>query len=126
LVAAGAPGATILVRQGNRTTLVARGRADTKRNKPLHPGDTFGIGSLTKTYVATLVLQLAEEGRLSLDEPAARYLPGLITGGDANTIRQLLNHTSGPWWVGSDERSEGAFEPGGVACAGPALHGCEQ
>ena len=78
LVAAGAPGATLLVRRGDRTTLLARGFADTAAKKRMRPGDSFRIGSLTKTYVATLVLQLAEEGRLSLDDPVARFVPGLV------------------------------------------------
>jgi D-alanyl-D-alanine carboxypeptidase len=49
-------------------------------------------------------LQLAEEGQLSLDDPAARYLPGLIPGGDTITIRQLLNHTSGLYDALEDPR----------------------
>ena len=64
IVAAGAPGATLLVRRGDRTTVLARGLADTAARKRMRPGDSFRIGSLTKSYVATLVLQLAEEGRL--------------------------------------------------------------
>src|SRR5262249_60958278 len=55
LVAAGAPGATILIRDGNRATVVARGLADTKAKKPMRPADTFRIGSLTKTYAAQVV-----------------------------------------------------------------------
>ena len=71
LVAAGAPGATLLVRQGDRTTVLARGFADVAAKKRMRPGDSFRIGSLTKTYVATLLLQLAEEGRLALDDAVA-------------------------------------------------------
>ena len=41
------------------------------------------------------MLQLADEGRLSLDDPVARHLPGLVPGGEAITLRQLLSHTSG-------------------------------
>ena len=81
LVAAGAPGATLLVRRGDRTTLLARGFAETATKKRMRPGDSFRIGSLTKTYVATVLLQLAEEGRLSLDDPVTRFLPGLVPGG---------------------------------------------
>jgi len=54
------------------------------------------IGSLTKTFVATLILQLAEEGRLELDDPLEAHLPGLeIPDADVITLRQLLDHTSG-------------------------------
>ena len=95
LVAAGAPGATLLVRRGDRTTLLARGFAETATKKQMRPADSFRIGSLTKTYVATILLQLAEEGRLSLDDRVSLFLPGLVPGGDKITIRQLLNQTSG-------------------------------
>ena len=57
------------------------------------------VGSNTKMYVATIVLQLVDEGLVVLDEPIAGYLPGLIAGdgidGSAITVRQLLQHTSG-------------------------------
>ena len=59
----------------------------------------FRIGSTTKTFVATVVLQLAGEKKLSLDDTVEKWLPGLIKGngydGSKITIRQLLNHTSG-------------------------------
>jgi D-alanyl-D-alanine carboxypeptidase len=50
---------------------------------------------VTKTFVATIVLQLSGEGRLRLDEPIARRLPGLLSNRPPITVRQLLNHTSG-------------------------------
>jgi D-alanyl-D-alanine carboxypeptidase len=55
----------------------------------------FRIASVTKTFVATVVLELVGEGRLGLDDPVERWLPRLVPGGDAITIRELLNHTSG-------------------------------
>ncbi|MFB9431521.1 serine hydrolase domain-containing protein [Streptoalloteichus tenebrarius] len=55
----------------------------------------FRIGSVTKTFVATVVLQLVDEGRLALDDPIDRHLPGVVPGGDRITVRQILNHTSG-------------------------------
>ena len=61
----------------------------------LRPQARFRVGSITKTFVATVVLQLVGEGRLSLDEPVGRRLPGLLANGDTITVRQLLNHTSG-------------------------------
>lgn len=58
-------------------------------------GDTpFVVGSITKTFVAALVMQLAEEGVLSLDDPLSRWLPDYRRHNDA-TLRQLLAHTSG-------------------------------
>ncbi len=57
------------------------------------------IGSTTKTFVATVLLQLAGEGRLSLEDPVDRWLPGVVDGqgndGRRITLRQLLQHTSG-------------------------------
>lgn len=55
----------------------------------------FGLGSVTKTYIAALVAQLAAEGILSVDDPVAKWIPelGMLSGGV--TIRQLLTHTSG-------------------------------
>lgn len=61
----------------------------------MRPDDRFRIAGLTKTYVAAVMLQLAAEGRLGLDDPVARYLPGLLRDGGRITVRELLNHTSG-------------------------------
>ncbi|MGV9638593.1 serine hydrolase [Nocardia rhamnosiphila] len=55
----------------------------------------FRIGSITKTFVATVVMQLVDEGRIELDAPIAGQLPDPIPGGDGITVRQVLNHTSG-------------------------------
>ena len=65
----------------------------------IRPDDHFRAGSITKTFVATVVLQLADEGRLRLSDPVDRYLPGLIRGngndGRRISLRALLSHTSG-------------------------------
>ncbi|GIE97709.1 serine hydrolase domain-containing protein [Paractinoplanes rishiriensis] len=59
----------------------------------------FRMGSNTKTFTAVVVLQLAGEGRLSLDDTVERWLPGAVAGngndGRRITVRQLLQHTSG-------------------------------
>lgn len=56
----------------------------------------FRAGSVTKTFTAAVVLQLAAEGRVDLDRPVRRYLPGTVPDAyGAVTVRQLLNHTSG-------------------------------
>ncbi|WUI01021.1 beta-lactamase family protein [Spirillospora sp. NBC_00431] len=75
------------------------GAADLRTGRPVPPGGHFRAASITKTYVATVVLQLAGEGRLSLDDTVDEWLPGLVRG-DGNdgrriTIRHLLQHTSG-------------------------------
>ena len=55
----------------------------------------FGLGSVTKSFVATLTLRLVEEGALGLDDSLGKWLPDLPNVASTITIRQLLNHTSG-------------------------------
>jgi len=62
---------------------------------PIRPGMLFAIGSITKNVVAALVLQLVEEGALSLEDPLNKWLPAYPKVDGAITIRQLLAHTSG-------------------------------
>jgi D-alanyl-D-alanine carboxypeptidase len=59
------------------------------------PGGQFRVGSITKTFVATVMLQLVGERRLALDDTLERWLPGAIPNGARITIRNLLQHTSG-------------------------------
>jgi D-alanyl-D-alanine carboxypeptidase len=95
VVSDGVPGALALVHDGGRTDTTATGLADVGARLKLRAGDRFRVGSVTKTFVATVVLQLAAEGRLRLDEPVSRWLPGLLPDGDRITIRDLLAHRSG-------------------------------
>jgi D-alanyl-D-alanine carboxypeptidase len=95
VVEAGTPGVVGLVRTGERTWQGASGLGDLRTNRPARAGDRFRVGSVTKSFVATLVLQLVGEGRLGLDDKLERWLPGLVSGGERITVRQLLNHTSG-------------------------------
>ncbi|WP_201300764.1 serine hydrolase [Streptomyces sp. HF10] len=78
---------------------VTYGAADLRTGRLTNTTDRLRIGSVTKTFTATVVLQLAAEHRLSLDAPVERCLPGLIRGhgydGRRITVRQLLQHTSG-------------------------------
>jgi D-alanyl-D-alanine carboxypeptidase len=75
------------------------GLADTATGTPAQSDDSFRIGSSTKTFVATVILQLVAEGRLSLNDTVQHWLPGVVTGngndGGKITIRELLQHTSG-------------------------------
>ncbi len=61
----------------------------------LQPDDPLLIGSVTKTFVAAAILQLADEGRLSLDDALRDHLPGMSSISPTITLRQLLDHTSG-------------------------------
>ncbi|RUQ97616.1 serine hydrolase domain-containing protein [Labedella endophytica] len=100
LVDAGYPGvlASVTAPDGTRTD-VTLGEGDiTTGDSPPMDGE-IRIASNTKMFTATIVMQLVEEGTVSLDEPVDTYLPGLITGdgidGTVITVRQLLQHTSG-------------------------------
>jgi len=95
LVAAGAPGAILLVRDGKKTTRFTAGVADLATMEPMRPADHYRIASLTKSYVAAVALQLVGEGKLRLSDTVARWLPGLVPNGENITLRMLLNHTSG-------------------------------
>ncbi len=77
---------------------------------PLLAADALVIGSVTKTFVAAAVLQLAEEGRLSLDDVVRDYLPGMSSVSTEITIRQLLDHTSGLADVFNDRTRKGLEE----------------
>ncbi|MFD6138484.1 serine hydrolase domain-containing protein [Promicromonospora sp. NPDC060271] len=55
----------------------------------------FRIGSITKTFVATAILQLVDDGQIELHAPIETYLPGVVPNGAHITVRQILNHTSG-------------------------------
>ncbi|MFF9868211.1 serine hydrolase domain-containing protein [Streptomyces sp. NPDC013953] len=116
LVDAGAPGVIVRVADGRgRPAEIVRQAPWAAREQRLAAGDEFRMGSNTKTMMATLVLQLVAEGELSLADPVEKWLPGEVPGGDAITLRMLLNHTSGlpdytqdpavlPSILGKDER----------------------
>ncbi len=95
VVAAGSPGAVVLVDQGGSRREAVSGLAVLQGRVPLHGGDRFRAGSITKTFVAVVVLQLVAEHRLSLDDTVERWLPGLVPSGSRITVRELLGHTSG-------------------------------
>jgi D-alanyl-D-alanine carboxypeptidase len=99
LVADGVPGVIIMTRRGQQVSHVVAGVADKATGQPMRRQDRVHIGSITKTFVATVVLQLAAERRLSLTDSVQKWLPGVITGHGYHpariTIRQLLQHTSG-------------------------------
>ena len=90
------PGAAVLVVQDG-APLVRRGYglADLEQGAPVTPATNFRLASVTKQFTAAAILLLAEDGRLSLDDPAPKWLPALPAAVEAVTIRQLLTHTSG-------------------------------
>ncbi|GAA3032759.1 serine hydrolase domain-containing protein [Streptomyces glomeratus] len=86
------PGAALLAREGTGTRFARAGHGIAR-------ADHFRAGSITKSFIATVVLQLAEEDRLSLSDTVEDHLPGLVRGagndGRTLTLRALLTHTSG-------------------------------
>jgi CubicO group peptidase (beta-lactamase class C family) len=91
------PGAAVgVVREGSATT-ACYGVGDMRTGEPVTPETRFGVGSLTKSMVATVIARLAEAGRLSLDDPVAAYVPELRASGWAacTTVRDLLANRSG-------------------------------
>lgn len=95
----GVPGAAVAITNGSQVFEAASGVANTATGVPVTTDTLFQIGSATKPYTATLVMRLADEGRIDLDAPVTSYLPDLtLPSGesvDTPTVRQLLSHTSG-------------------------------
>lgn len=85
----------------NRTgrTVLTSGVADVRTHASVHRDSRFRIGSMTKMFLATVMLQVVGVHRVVLDAPVERYLPGVVRGhgndGRKMTVRQLLQHTSG-------------------------------
>jgi CubicO group peptidase (beta-lactamase class C family) len=71
------------------------GMADLDHNIPITPTTVFHVASMSKQFTAASILLLAQEGKLSLDDPARKYVPELPDFGTPVTIRELLHHTSG-------------------------------
>ncbi|MDA8125349.1 MAG: serine hydrolase [Deltaproteobacteria bacterium] len=96
VAAIGAPGATMtVIRPDGAKWVGVTGLADREKRTPMAPGLKFRIGSVSKTFVATVILKLVQEGSLSLDDTLESILPGLVANSSLITVRQLLNHTSG-------------------------------
>ena len=103
------PGAAVIVVKDGRTLFrKAYGMADLELGVPLQPDMVFRLGSITKQFTAAAILMLAEEGKLSLQDPIEKHLAGYPTQGHVITIEHLLTHTSGiqsytdmPGWMTS-------------------------
>jgi CubicO group peptidase (beta-lactamase class C family) len=91
----GVPSASIAVVQDGKIVYVqAYGGARLDPQTAATPQMRYSIGSISKQFTAAAILMLAEEGKLSLDDPVSKYIPGLTSGNEI-TIRELLSHTSG-------------------------------
>jgi D-alanyl-D-alanine carboxypeptidase len=95
----GVTGAWAEVTSGHVTRFARSGVADLETGRPVPRNAYYRIGSTTKTFVAVVVLQLVAEGRLSLEDPVEKWLPGVVEGngndGRKITVRHLLRQNSG-------------------------------
>ena len=89
------PGSAVLIARGDEVLYRgACGAASLELGVALSPEQVFRLGSITKQFAAAGVLKLAEQGKLSLQDPLSKFVPG-YPGGDKVTVLMLLNHTSG-------------------------------
>lgn len=101
IVHGGVPGVIATLTEGGQTVTLTSGVADraTGAPIPMTPPQQTRVGSISKTFVAAIIMQLVGEGKVRLDEPIDTYLPGLLTGqgvdGRTITVRQMLQHRSG-------------------------------
>ncbi len=95
LAKTGVPSASVaIVKDGQIAYLQAYGDAKLDSKTAARSAMRYSIGSISKQFTAACILLLQEQGKLSLDDKVAKYLPG-PTRADQVTIRQLLSHTSG-------------------------------
>ncbi|MGH7680217.1 MAG: serine hydrolase domain-containing protein [Gemmatimonadaceae bacterium] len=91
-----ATGIAAAVVRGNDTLLLKGfGKADVEWNVPMPADAVFEIGSITKQFTSVAILQLRDEGKLSLDDPITKWLPDFDTRGNKVTLQRLMDHTSG-------------------------------
>jgi CubicO group peptidase (beta-lactamase class C family) len=83
-----------VMRDGRVVFAKGYGKRSLEKGLPVEPETSFAIGSITKQFTCACVFLLAEEGKLSVDDPVAKYFPGLTRARDI-TLRDLMNHTSG-------------------------------
>ena len=92
-------GIVAAVVRGKDTLLVkfyrAYGKSDVEGDVPMTVDTMFPIGSVTKQFTAAAILQLRDQGKLSLDDDITKWLPDFETRGNKVTLRHLLGHTSG-------------------------------
>ena len=103
-----------VLRDGQVLLMKGYGMADVGKAAPVSPTTILRLGSVTKPFTAIAILQLVEAGKLKLDDPLSRYVPG-VPQGDRIRISHLLSHTSGvPDFIPIEDakRSPLEFEPG--------------
>lgn len=90
------PGASVIVVEHGRTVFASgRGLANMATGEKITPRTVFRMASISKQFVAAVILQLSQQGRLSLTDPLSKYIPGYPSPGADATIEHLMNHRSG-------------------------------
>ena len=98
------PGAVLAMRDMDGNTLFwTSGVAVLKSGKPMSKELYFRVGSVTKSYTATIVLQLVDEGKISLEDAIGKHLPGLVPRENEISVRHLLEMRSGLGSYGTNE-----------------------
>lgn len=98
----GVPGAAVGVLRAGKELTAGYGVTSVEDPLPVHAETLFQIGSVSKTFTATALMRLVEQGALALDDPVRRHLPTFRLSADGLaervTVRHLLTHTAG--WLG--------------------------
>jgi D-alanyl-D-alanine carboxypeptidase len=95
VVQLGASGIQFRVTKKGEQFTITSGVAEIGKDNPVPADGRFRISCITKVFVSVVVLQLAAEGKLELDAPVEKYLPGMVPDGNKVTVRNLMQHTSG-------------------------------
>lgn len=112
-----APGLVLYVETPDGVYLNAAGVSNLEEGTPMETTDILEIGSNTKSMTIVLLMQLVEEGLISLDDPLSQYLPdqaALLPNGDQVTIRQMAQHTAGFYDYGDNIIAAGISDPAGL------------
>ena len=112
------PGLVLLVDTPDGRYLQAAGVASLEKGTPMQVDSRLEIGSNSKSFTDVLLLQLQEEGVLSLDDPLSKWLPdwaAKIPNGDKITLRQLAQHTAGIWDYGDPIIGDAVNDPAKLA-----------
>lgn len=83
-----------IMRDGKIVFAKGYGKRSLEKNLPVETDTSFAVGSITKQFTCACIFLLAEDGKLSINDPVAKYFPHLTRANDI-TIRDLMNHTSG-------------------------------
>jgi CubicO group peptidase (beta-lactamase class C family) len=112
-------GAVFVGRVGSEIVEIASGSFDMEAGEPMRPDALFRLSSVSKAFTSVLAARMIADGRMALDDPVTKYLPGFMPKTPDGqtpeiTLRQLLTHTSGVSY-GFQETVEGPLHRGGVS-----------